>query len=156
MSKKGYLLLLLSCSALFAKDFTSEITSREEECFEFLFSALAKKSIWGLLANKGKLEKMGDEIRSVPPLAFLSFMVKDRALFENMTRVESDGDHFRWGHFIRDFKKTCNGADMYQRIVAELDDFARDVDVPVEELRPFVQERHWSNLIRHLLKRKRA
>ncbi|MCH9811494.1 hypothetical protein K0U07_01875 [bacterium] len=154
--KKRYLILLFSCSLLVAKDFTTEITTREEECFEFLFSSLAKKSIWGLLANKSKLEKMGDEIRSVPPLAFLSFMVKDPTLFENMTRVEKDGDRFRWGHFIRDFKKTCNGKEMYQMIVAELDDFAEDVGIPAEELRPFVQEKHWSNLIRHLLKRKRV
>ena len=153
--KRFFVLVLACCSMVSAKDFTAEITGREKECFEFLFSALANKSIWGLLRNKGKLEKMGDEIRVVPPLSFLSYMMKDPTLYENMKRVEHDNDMFRWGHFIRDFKKTCNNRRMYRLIQADLEEFADDIDVPVAELRPFVREKHWSNLIRHLLKRRK-
>lgn len=153
--KRIFTIALACFSMVSAKDFTEEITIREKECFEFLFSALANKSIWSLLGNKSKLEKMGDDIRAVPPLSFLSYMMKDPLLFENMKKVENDNDMFRWGHFIRDFKKTCNGKKMYVQIQKQIDDFAEDVGIPVEELRPFVKDRHWSNLIRHLLKRKK-
>ena len=145
---------VLSSSLLFAKDFSENITERQAHCIDFIFSSLAEKGKMGLVMNSISLISKGNEIEPVPPLEFLSHMMKKPEIFKYMERLQKKDKHFQWNQFISGFKKKCNSKKEYQSIKDNIELFAEDVDFPVCELQTFVDNKDWSGLIGHLLTRR--
>lgn len=153
--KKILFIGVFGISLLSARDFTDNITKRQAYCFDTLFYSLGEKGLPGLIWNQGKLTALGEEVKPVPPLESLCYIMKHPRLLQCMRKAQKRTITV-WPRFIGDFSKKCNQKDVYEGIQNDLALFAEDVGVNVADLQEFVDEKNWDGFVKHLLNKERT
>ena len=101
-----------------------------------------------LLHHEKRLRKIGDEVRYLHPYKFLGYIFKNEDLKPHMLNIFDD--YFKRTNFLKDFSQTMDIYDLKNKLLIYLDDFAQEINVPSEELRPFIIEKDWSNFLRYI------
>ena len=148
-----FLLGILFNFFVFSGEFSLSITRRQKECLHKILYSLSEKNTASLLLNAFSLRSMGKEIDPIPPLDFLYYVYENKDLvgFIKNTR----GRYFQWNAFISGFAEKCNKHDIYKEIQYRLDDFAKAIDLDVEQLDPFVLKKDWQGLVDYLINKER-
>lgn len=102
-----------------------------------------------LLHHEKRLRKMGDEIRYVHPFKFLGYIFSHPDLKEHMAIVIDD--YFKRTHFVKDFSQAMEIHDLKNKLMTYIDDFAQEVNVPANEITPFINNKDWEGLLRFLI-----
>jgi predicted adenine nucleotide alpha hydrolase (AANH) superfamily ATPase len=152
--KKFLFIGVFGLSLLSGGNFSENLTSKEACCFDRIFYELGTKYSTTLWKHETKLKSLGDEVRQVAPLDFLSYVLKTPKILSHM-RLASKRTAFYdpiWPYYMKEFKATCNTKKNYELIQKDLALFAEDVGVSVAELQPYVDTRNWNGFVKHLLK----
>jgi hypothetical protein len=139
--------------AQFYKDIVC--TNEDKAHVRELISAMGEKGYLSLLSDRTHLRLIGSQINHVHPLNFLSTVFLDPYLTKCMDIVMEDRLK-RTG--LLEGHSGSNGLGHSLTREAEkgklnlyLADFAIEVGIPVEDLRPFVDKRDWEALVRFMI-----
>lgn len=114
-----------------------------------IISTLAKTSAPLLLFKEERLNEVGEQIRHLHPLKFLSAVLTNPYLKECMKEIFDD--FFKRRGFLTGFtpnllREVAKGTlDCYSQ------DFAQEVGVPVGSFGPFLEARDWEGMIQALI-----
>lgn len=128
-------------------NYTRALTDHEVYNLEYLIRKLS--SSWPiLLMNKGELTNAGNQLSDVHPLSFFAYIFTDAGLNRYIRRMNGSAwPRFR-GDWAASMKDSFENNEITDPVV---EDFAKRVGVPVEDLRGFVKERSWEELIQYLV-----
>lgn len=115
-----------------------------------LFSTMGSHGKIDLLLHyKGHLEQLGKEIEHVHPLKLLGVIFSTPNMKGYMDNVYND--YFKWKNFIEGLEPNMNRELMKNNLLQHIDDFAKDVNVSAESIRPFFNNKDWTGLIKYLI-----
>jgi len=121
--------------------------------------SLSSNSRWELIWEEGRLSEIGAKIAHVHPLKFLSTVFTNANLKAKMPEIYADyfkRNGFMGNRLIGDRPADGLGSSLNReadknKLNQYLNDFAKEINAPVEFLRPFVDARDWENLVRYLI-----
>ncbi|KKL98157.1 MAG: hypothetical protein KR126chlam4_00913 [Candidatus Anoxychlamydiales bacterium] len=102
-----------------------------------------------LLHHEKRLNKVGNEIRYIHPFKFLGYIFTHPDLKEYMAVIFDD--YFIRTRFVKDFAQTMDIYDLRNKLVIYLDDFANELGISVDKIKPFIDNREWEGLLRFLI-----
>ncbi|MBF8262350.1 MAG: hypothetical protein HW387_15 [Parachlamydiales bacterium] len=114
-----------------------------------IISKMGEKSKLYLLAHESYLRKIGDEVRHVHPLKFLSVALSNPYLKSCMVKFRDD--YFKWHNFIIDLQDALNAHSSQGNVSKYLNDFAKTVGVAPEAIQKHVDKREWVEMIDYIL-----
>ena len=114
-----------------------------------LITTLSESGKVNLLFNQTRLKQIGAAINHVHPLKFLAMIFKTPRLKACMPEILND--YFKGDSFMEGLGAALQRESEKGKLDKHIADFAADVNVPVEQLRPFFQARDWNNLLRFLM-----
>ncbi len=128
-----------------------ECTQNNKETIEFIIQTMAQNNVFSLGTRRNELNRMGDTLSGVHPLKFLETLFATEEMKEHV--VEIFKSSFKRESLMAGLsgnltvKSKMNDLDIY------IDDFAKAVHVPKEEINPFFTSKDWDGLVRHLMNR---
>ena len=104
-----------------------------------------------LLHYKSHLEKLGKEIEHVHPLKFLGTIFSNtnpdmRPYMDNIYN-----DYFKWKNFMDGFEPHMEHEYIKKNLYQHLDAFAKEINIPVEYIKPYIDKRDWKGFIKFLI-----
>ena len=84
----------------------------------------------------------------VHPYKFLGFIFSNPHLKQHMVSVFDD--YFKRSNFSKDLGKTLDLYDLRDKLYCYLDDFANEVNIPKEKIKPYIDDRDWHGLLKLL------
>ena len=102
-----------------------------------------------LLHHKSHLEKIGDEVRYIHPLKFLAVIFSDPQLKSYMKVVYDD--YFKWKNFIEGLSATIDKEVIKNNLDKYLDNFSKEIRLPVYKIKPYINKRDWPGLLKCLI-----
>lgn len=115
-----------------------------------LFTIMGSHGKMDLLINyKKHLEKLGKEIEHVHPLKLLGIIFSKPQMKQYLDNIYND--YFKWKSFIEGLEPNMNHEYLKNNMMQHIDDFAKEVNVPKENLLPFFQKRDWKGLVKFLI-----
>jgi len=120
-----------------------------------LFTAMGEKGYLALLSDRTHMRLLGSQINHVHPLKLLSVLFTDQNLTQCVTIIMDD--RLKRAGFFEGHSGSNGLASSLSResdkgkVFPFLNDFAKDIDVPVEELKPFCEKRDWEGLVQLVL-----
>jgi hypothetical protein len=132
-------------------------TTQDKAIIEEIVNLLFQNTKWDLLWTENYMNELGAKITHVHPLKFLSTILLNPVL--KMHLIVIFEDYFKRNGFLGNrLGRTADGlgsslnreADK-NKLEQYLADFAKEINVPVDNFRPFFQTRDWENLVRYLI-----
>ena len=115
-----------------------------------LFSTMGSHGKIDLLFHyKKHLEQIGKEIEHVHPLKLLGIIFSTPNMKGYMDNIIND--YFKWNSFIDGFEPNMNHEFMKNNLMIHIDDFAKHVNVPKENIIPYFNNKDWKGLIKYLI-----
>ncbi|NGX43866.1 MAG: hypothetical protein K1060chlam3_00022 [Candidatus Anoxychlamydiales bacterium] len=102
-----------------------------------------------LLHHEKRLTKMGDELRYIHPFRFVGYIFSHPELKGHMAVIFDD--YFIRTKFVKDYAQTMDIYDLRNRLVMYLDDFANELGISVDKIKPYIVNRDWEGLLRFLI-----
>lgn len=102
-----------------------------------------------LLHHEKRLNKMGDELRYIHPFRFVGYIFSHPNLKEHMGLIFDD--YFKRTHFVKDYGQTMDIYDLRNKLYLYLDDFANELDISVDKIKPYIDNKDWEGLLRFLI-----
>ena len=102
-----------------------------------------------LLKHKSRLEQLGKEIEHVHPLKLLGVIFSTPNMKQYMDDVYND--YFKWKNFIEGLEPNLDRELRKHNLLAYIEDFASNVNVPSENIKPFFENRDWRGLVKYLI-----
>ena len=133
------------------KDTYKDLTCTDQDkanIFE-LITAMAENGKLSLLLKQSYLKNIGAQINHVHPMKFLGAIFSNPRLKECM--VEIFDDYFKRNGFMDGLGPSLTREADKGKIEPYLNDFAAEVKIPADKLRPFFQSRDWEELVRFLM-----
>jgi len=125
-------------------------TLEDEKKIDDLISSISIHGKFTLLLHHEKrLRKMGDELRYLHPFKFLGFIFSNPDLKQHMVGIFED--YFKRTNFTKDLFQALDLYDLKNKLELYLDDFAHEVNIPVEKIQPLIQEKDWNNFLKLLI-----
>ncbi len=125
-------------------------TFEDEQKIDDLISTLGiHGKITLLLHHEKRLRKMGDELRYMHPFKFIGYIFSKPDLKEHMRAIFDD--YFKRTNFVKDFAQTMDIYDLRNKLMPYLDDFANEVKIAVDKIKPFIDKKDWEGLLRFLI-----
>jgi hypothetical protein len=125
-------------------------TPEDRENITVIISTLADNGKLALLfQHKAELTRRGVEIAHVHPLKFLGVIFSDPNLKECMRKIFPD--YFKRTKFMQDLSAGLNSRMDRGQIEPYLEEFSKEVSVPVELLRGYAQTRDWDGFMECLM-----
>ncbi len=127
-------------------------TKEDEGKIEDLISSLGKHGKVSLLFNhQTRLRKIGDEVRYIHPFKFLGYIFSHENLKKHMVSIFED--YFKRTNFVDGISETFDIYDLSNRLFIYLDDFCSEINISPDEIREFLVNKDWSNLVKYLVYR---
>ncbi len=108
-----------------------------------------------------KLDQLGDDIEHVHPLKLLGciFSAADPAQKAQMQKYMNNiyNDYFKWKNFYKGrpphsgFGLNMTHEMKKNNLIRHLPEFAKEINVPEEKLRPFFERQDWKGLVKFLI-----
>jgi hypothetical protein len=125
-------------------------SEEDRENISYIISTLAENGKISLLfQHKRELTRRGIEISHVHPLRFLGVIFSDPNLKECMKKIFPD--YFKRTQFMHDLGESLNNRMDRGQIDPYLEEFAKEVSVPVELLQGYAQAHDWEGLMECLI-----
>jgi len=102
-----------------------------------------------LLHHEKRLRKMGDELRYIHPLKFVGYIFSQPELKKHMAAIFDD--YFKRTNFVKDYAQTMDIYDLRNKLFIYLDDFAKEVNISVDKIKPYIDNRDWEGFLRFLI-----
>ncbi len=130
---------------------------QDKAIIEVIVTALAENTKWDLLWTEGQLNELGAKITHVHPLKFLSTILMNPVL--KMHLIVIFDDYFKRNGFLGNrlgrtadgFGSSMNREADKNKLDQYIADFAAEINVTVDRIRPYIQTRDWENLVRNLI-----
>jgi hypothetical protein len=113
-----------------------------------LVSSLGKYSYFELLKNEKHIRKIGDDLRYLHPFKFLGYIFSKPELKDSMKNVMKDVLIRK--SFIEDLSNTCDNYYIKKQLDIYIDDFASELNIPAEPLKPFILKKDWSGMLKFI------
>lgn len=114
-----------------------------------IISTMAEKGKLGLLFQQSHLREIGAQINHVHPLKFLASIFKDPHLKSCMYYVWDD--YFKRNGFLDGLAPSLTREAEKGKLHFYLSDFATDVGVSAEGLKPYFDAHDWENMVLFLI-----
>lgn len=115
-----------------------------------IVSTVSEKNKLSLLVNQSTLREKGAQITHVHPLKFLGVIFSDSYLKSCMSLIWND--YFKRNSFVTDLTAALNREADRDKLYAYLNEFANEVGLLPESLKPFFDERDWDNFFLFLIR----
>ena len=133
-----------------------EVTYKDLPCsdqdrsyiFEII-TTMAENGKISLLLKQNHLKQMGAQINHVHPLKFLSTIFTNDRLKECMVPIFDD--YFKRNGFMDGLGPSLTVESEKGKLESFLPEFANEVQIPADALRPYFQSRDWEGLVRQLM-----
>lgn len=129
------------------KDLTC--SEQDKACIYEIISTVGETGKLGLYFKQDHLEELGAQINHVHPLKFLATIFSDPYLKGCMISVWND--YFKKGRFMGGLVPNLTREAEKGKLDQYIPDFAADVGVNLEQIRPFFESRDWDNLVYFLI-----
>jgi hypothetical protein len=110
---------------------------------------MGEKSKLSLLFQQGHLRELGSTINHVHPLKFLGTIFKDPYLKSCMMIVWNDS--FKRNGFMEDLGPALDRESDKGKLAALIPDFATEVAIDAESIKPFFDSRDWNGFVQFLI-----
>lgn len=110
---------------------------------------IAKNNVVKLGLNKKAIRKKGDKFEHVHPLRFLSYVMGEGALREDMRKIRSSS--FKWSRFMDGYSKRLHREADQNNLMRYIPGFAHSLGGNVDQIRAIVQRRDWKALVTYFL-----
>jgi hypothetical protein len=124
-------------------------TEEHKACIYEIISTMAENSKLSLLFNQSHLKGLGDQISDVHPMKFLSTIFNDPHLKMCMNLIWND--YFKRNGFLDGLGPSLTREMEKGKLTMHIPDFAQDVGVEAEHLRPYFNAQDWENLVLFLI-----
>lgn len=114
-----------------------------------IISKMGEKNKVYLLLHEAYLRKIGDEVRHVHPLKFLSVILSDPYLKSCMAKFRTD--FFKWHNFISDLESALDLHSSQGTLSMYVDDFAKSINVPPDGIKKYIDKHEWTQMIDYIL-----
>lgn len=114
-----------------------------------IISTMAENGKLSLLFKQGHLKELGSQINHVHPLKFLSTIFSDAHLKSCMYYIWND--YFKRNGFMDGLGPSLGRESEKGKLNQYIGDFAKDVGVPAENLKPYFEAQDWENLVLFLI-----
>ncbi len=125
------------------------LTPYDADNIEDLISTLGSKGKFELLFDEKRIRKVGDEVRYLHPFKFLGYIFSHQHLKNHMVSVFED--YFKRTNFVKDMAQTFDLYDFKDKLTIYLQDFANEVNMPVEKIKVYVDNKDWKGLLKYLI-----
>lgn len=125
-------------------------TKEEREKIEKLITLIGSHGKISLLMHHQKeARKLGKELEHVHPLKFLGCIFSNKNLKPYMEDINKD--FFKWSNFIKGLSNNLDYELIKNNLIKYLDDFAKEIDIPIEYISPYVENKDWKGLVKFLI-----
>lgn len=124
-------------------------TEQDKSNIYEIIITLSENGKLSLLLKQGYLKQLGAQINHVHPLKFLVAIFSNPRLKFSMYDIFDD--FFKRNGFMDGLGPSLEKEADRNRLMLYLNDFAADVAVPPENIRPYFITRDWENLVRYLM-----
>jgi len=129
------------------------ITPSEKQKIGQLLSTMANNSVFKLLFEKKRLERLGHDVNNVHPIRFIGTVFSDPRLVYCMRRIKSSG--FKWDGFIDGFSQRFRKEIREGNIDVYLPSFAEALNVSLQDVQAYVNYKDFEGLVIYLMEKKR-
>jgi hypothetical protein len=124
-------------------------TEQDKAYIYEIISTMAEYGKIHLIFKQSQLKEMGAQINHVHPLKFLSSIFSDSYLKSCMAHVWAD--YFKKNGFLDGLAPSLTRESEKGKLTQYLSEFAKEVGVKEESLRPYFEARDWENLVLFLI-----
>ncbi len=114
-----------------------------------IISTIGENGKLSLLFKQSHLKELGAKINHVHPLKFLAVIFTDSHLKTCMFSVWDD--YFKRTHFLDGLGPSLTREAEKEKLNQYLGDFATELKIPLENLRPYFDMRDWESLVLYLI-----
>lgn len=125
-------------------------TPEDREKIHYIITTVSENNWFALIKHKSDLTRKGNQIEHVHPLKFLAAIFSDPNIKECMRKISADGG-MKYNRIVGDVSANLTNQMTLGQVEPHLEEFAKEVSVPVESIRSYVQARDWEGLIQLLL-----
>lgn len=131
----------------------------DKMCIAEIVTTISLNNKWDLIWDEGRLTEIGAKISHVHPLKFLAAILTNPMLKGCMPGIFEDyfkrngflGYRLIGGRPADGLGSGLNREADKNKLEQYLDDFAKEINVPMEAIKPYFQMRDWENLVRFLI-----
>ncbi len=114
-----------------------------------IITTIAENGKLSLLFKQNELKALGSQINHLHPLKFLSAIFSNPVLKERMGQIF--GDYFKRNAFMTEVAAGLNAEAEKGGLEPYIERFAKEVNVPAAQLRPFFNNQDWEGLVEFLI-----
>lgn len=129
------------------------ITQEEKYKIGQILIIMAENSVFKLLFERKKLERLGHDIGHIHPFRFLGTVFSDPRLVHCMRRIRRSG--FKWDGFIDGFSQKLKEEVREKNVNQYVASFAEFLDVKAEDIQVFVNHLDFEGLVLYLMEKSR-
>jgi hypothetical protein len=128
----------------------SPCSDQDKDCILQILTALAENGKLSLYFKQNELKEIGSKIEHLHPLKFLSVIFKSEDLKSRMSQFF--GDYFKRNAFMGNLGSGLSTEAAKGGLTAiNIENFAKEVNVPVDKIRPFFASEDWEGLVQFLI-----
>jgi hypothetical protein len=120
--------------------------------FEYIITTVGNTNMFFLWPQQSKLEKLGDDIYHIHSLKSLIHLFSNRELTISLNHMFNN--YFKRSKFVEGIAKKMLELDEKGLVEPYFEEFAHQLRVVPDLIRPYFESRDWNNLIKVLLKEK--
>ena len=132
---------------------TLSISMDEKQKIGKILITMAENSVFKLLFEKKRLERLGHDIRNVHPIRFLGTVFSDPRLVHCMHRIRSSG--FKWDGFINGFSERFMEELLSNNVNQYIPGLSESLGLKTQDLQYYVDRKDFEGLIIFMMERKR-
>ena len=125
---------------------TLACTEEDREKIYEIITTLGDNGKLYLLTKRSHLKGLGAQITHVHALKFLSTIVTNPRLRACLPEIFKD--YFKRTNFMEGLSPSLSRESEQGKLDEFIDGFAKEINIPREQLRPFFQNRDWEGLVR--------
>lgn len=126
-----------------------ECTEHHKTVIKTIISLMGENGKLWLLANKGKMNQLGEEIRTVHPLKFLETIFSNGYLVKCMAIIFDD--YFKKKGFMDGLGSSLDAKFQTGELKRYMADFAESLGISKKLIEPYFKNADWDNLVYFLI-----
>jgi len=130
---------------------TLPISVEDKEKISKILLTMSENSIFKLLFEKKRLERLGQEVNHVHPIRFLGTVFTDPRLIHALHRIRRSG--FKWDGFMDGFSERLMQEVKAKNVNQYIPGLAQTLRVRAEDIQAYINYRDFEGLVLFLLER---
>lgn len=125
-------------------------SEQDKACVHQIITTVAENGKLSLLFKKNELKALGSQINHLHPLKFLSAIFSNPDLKQRMGQIF--GDYFKRNAFMDEIGAGLTSESEKGGLTHSIiEKFAKEVNMPAAQLRPFFDNQDWDGLVEFLI-----